>query len=323
MKKTLLVLGILMSFVVLNSEACETPPTITGNPIIELNTSGNNYTLNMSSTYLNSLGGYQETQWSFEGIGIIGYSTVLNPTSDSPTTTINITTTSSAWSNLPEGKYDLIARNRFGTNPCYGCLSNTTHVLEDVDFRRPRPDLIITAEYFDENSNSLAENTFVTTDLIVSNIGNASSPPVTVTITLNWKNSSGNESNNSITFSGQTIQPAGTFTIPDVSILTPLVNGTGTSESWTLTCTVDSEKVVNERSDDNNNKSYSKKITRPSSRALTSEDSYSDILIITNMSGDLIWKKGQEPIDFSKLKGAYIFKFKENGVIHTQKIVKQ
>lgn len=309
MKKTsihlLITLFCALTYQVIACDAGQ-PSYISGPAEIEKNNSYS-YVMNMTAAYKSSSGGFNDTQWTLVGLGIVGY------TNDANFNTLTLNTT--GWT-LAYGEYDLVAKNAFGGSQCYGCITNTTFTFK-VKLFPPRPDLKV------EMTSSLADNLLEShtyhVDFKVSNVGNAASPPVSVHVL--W--TKGDNTFGPVVYPiPNPIAIGGTFTVDDLAIESPDV--LEAEENWVLTFSVDPSDLIDERDDTNNTKTYAKKILRNSGFAGGRlKDSDSNLLSVSDFSGSVLWRKGEDSFDIGNFKpGLYVFKTQEGDKIETKKVLK-
>lgn len=315
MKKTLIVklLFVISLAFIFDANACgDTETQISGEPLIDYNKEYN-YTMSMSAGYKGSSGGYTDTRWSIEGIGIVGYGEIL---------TLNTT----GWI-YPEGDYVLKGENQFAGG-CYGCISNTVFTL-NIELKDLKPDLRVTTTSFNSATPlEFNEKSSFLISVIVLNSGTDDSPPSTVKIY--WGRGS-----NQLTFVGGTttvesILKNQSVTISDVPVTAPTLNQ---NEAWAFfycNLVVDPDNFIPETNESNNRSdSYLLRIN-DSGQSIVSDDSEPELFANDNLieikdtSGNIIWKKDKEQFDYSSLdEGLYIFTYRKNNKTETKLILKK
>jgi hypothetical protein len=305
MKKSIVPLILLIFFSAFQEmQACDAGavPYISGPAEVEQN-QVYQYTLIMHPDYKASTGGYVNTQWTLQGKGVIGHGE-----------TINMNT-----ANFAYGTYTLIAKNQFGSSDaCFGCLTNTTfsYTFKVVP---PKPDLIVECPYFDSNTNNLdPAPTAYNITVKARNIGDAPSNWTKVTIT--WTRGTTSIVDSNVTF--ESIQPNGSITT-ERHVIAPS-NASGATQEWTLTFKIDPNDDNKEKDETNNTKVYKVKVNSISSGRIATSSSVGDetnLLFVTDLLGNPVWKKGDGPFNASGLRsGAYIYKTINGGHVHTKKI---
>jgi hypothetical protein len=312
MKKLIVICAMLIVSVTHTSLGCDTPvsPSISGPGKVLLNKTYS-YTIVMDPVYKQNAGGYTNTEWSFEGIGVVGYGEtfILNTT---------------GW-HLAYGTYLLTAKNQFGgSHACFGCMTNTTFTYKVEITPPPKPELSVDSPtlYTAPPPEYIAQGTARIT-LKVYNRGEATSPPPTVKIYWSRNRSiSGAFAAGSITYSDQIA--SNTASSADVTINIPALSSGETWAAWYCILVVDPNNSIAESDETNNTTdNYMIKIKSSSGRVAmnTSEDG---LVEITDMTGNIAWKKGAVPLNFSEIEaGMYIYKSLKDGRITLRKVVKQ
>jgi subtilase family serine protease len=322
MKKILTSLIFLAVFMIIGHEtfACnnvEYPTTIDGPSDIELDnatattSAGYQFSMNMSPGYRSALSGYKDTEWTIDGV-VVGYGE-------------NLTLSTVGWTR-PYGTFTLVGSNMFGV--CYGCGSNEVFTKQ-ITFSPHRPDLIVSMLSVLPSTLPGGPATFQLS-FKVTNQGTLTSPGVGVK--TYFTRTVGNLTTESAATNDVTlaIPPGGTYTVNSTTVYSPYLSVGATSEDWTLTLYVDPQNYIAEQNETNNKAEYSKTISNGSKKYFPQSDlnlstaSTAKLILVTDLSGNAVWKKGGESFDISQLKrGIYVFQTQDGNKIEFQKILKE